>query len=88
IAVDVVFVTMGADNRIGLNSYTTQEYRQAVHIAVRKRFDIADRDDEGRLLNTSVDPLVILVQEICDHFAKLRLGVSLPTEVDASWLVS
>ena len=88
IAVDVVFVTMGADNRVGLSSYTTQEYRQAVHVAVRKRFDIADRDDEGRLLNASVDPLINLVQEICDHFAELRLGDSLPTEVNASWLQS
>lgn len=88
IAVDVVFVTMGADNRIALNTYSTQEYRQAIHIAIRKRFGVNDRDDDGRLLNASVDPLMELLEQIEEHFTKLRLGDSLPSDTDAAWQVS
>ena len=88
LAVDVVFVALGADNRVDLDSASSLEYRQAVHIAIRKRFTPAERDTEGRLLNTAVDPLVELLEEIHEHFVKLRLGQTLPTEPLANWELS
>jgi hypothetical protein len=88
LAVDVVFVSIGTDNRVDLDSASTLEYRQAIHIALRKRFGSADRDGDGRLLNESIDPLVELLEQIHEHFVRLRLGAALPTEPLANWDMS
>lgn len=44
-------------------------YTVPVDVAVRKRFATESQDDEGRIPNSLLDPLVYLVQEIHELFA-------------------
>jgi hypothetical protein len=85
LAVDVVFVSMGAENSVALDSYETMQSLCTIHVAVRKRFGVADRNDSGRLINASVDSLVSLVSEIGDYLAERRLTNTLPLETEVTW---
>jgi hypothetical protein len=88
--IDVVFTSHQAsrqDSTIELASVDSQMYRPSVDIAIRKRFESQDRDpDNGRLLNTSVDPFVTLLEDIHEFFIDRRDGDVLTTSsLDVSW---
>ena len=88
--IDVVFSShqqSRRDAQIELDSYATLLYRPSVDIAIRKRFESTDRDpDSGRLLNTSVDPYVTLLENIHEFFvAKRTLDVLETTSLDVTW---
>jgi hypothetical protein len=85
LAVDVVPVT--ASILAGLDSESTLETEPSVDIAVRKRFEPSDREPTGRMKNSSVDPLVLLVEQLHELFAEGRgdsLGLS--GGVYANWI--
>lgn len=63
LAVDTVFVSSGGD-QVELDSESTIDTEPSVDIAIRKRFGPTDRETNGRLKNTSVDPLVKLVEQV------------------------
>ena len=81
-ALDVVFRSAG---KISLNSFGSLLHEPSIHVAIRKRFEPSDREDDGRLKQSSVDPLVSLLEEIYEHFATRRNSVSLPGETNATW---
>jgi hypothetical protein len=90
-AVDVVYVTR--DTEIGLDSRGFIGYVCSVDIAVRKVFGPTDREGNesnraGRLKNTSVDPLVTLLEQIHEYFVGERANVVLDDETEANWLES
>lgn len=89
-AVDVVFISgqsSGGDT-VELDSYGSIEYQPSVDICVRYRFDPSDRDPTiGRLLNSSVDPLVKLVEQIHELLASGRLeSLQLNETTVADWV--
>jgi hypothetical protein len=86
-AVDVVPVsTDGSGALAELDSASTLETEPAVDIAVRKRFEPADRESDGRLKKSSVDPLVKLVEQLYEVFAAGRLeSLSLAAGIHANW---
>jgi len=59
-------------SRVGL------DYLCEVDVAIRKKFGVADADaDTGRVPNTSIDPLVLLLEEIVEYVAaKSRRGLA------------
>jgi len=88
LAVDVVFVsTDGSGALAELDSASTLETEPAIDIAVRKRFEPTDRETDGRLKNTSVDPLVKLVEQLHELFAMDRYeSLSLAEGIEANWI--
>jgi hypothetical protein len=85
LAVDVVPVT--ASILASLDSESTLETEPSVDIAVRKRFEPSDRESTGRMKNSSVDSLVLLVEQLHELFAEAR-GDSLDLSggVYANWI--
>ena len=88
LAVDVVFVaSSGSGDLAELDTFSTLETEPAIDIAIRKRFEPSDRDPEGRLKNSSVDPLVKLVEQMHELFAGGRnTSLSLAEGVQANWV--
>ena len=89
LAVDVVFVASNGANGdlVDLDSAGTINTSPAIDIAVRKRFQPADREANGRLKNTSVDPLVRLVEQIHELFAGDRATeITLASGIAANWV--
>ena len=88
-AVDVVFVTAPNDDDIELSAAGELSYQVSVDVVVRKRFKPEDRrTNSARLRNEAVDPLVLLLQEIYEHFASRRNADVLPTMLTAKWMES
>jgi hypothetical protein len=87
-AIDVVFVAHAAPTgaMIELESFGHLAYNPSIDIAIRKRFEPIDRDNDGRLLNASVDPLVTLLQKIHEYFVVKRLTGVLDAVPDANWV--
>lgn len=90
LAVDVVWVSSGDNGGVlvELDSVGTIDTEPAIDIAVRYRFDKpADRDETGRLKNTSVDALVKLVEQIHERVASLRgTETTLAAGLAANWI--
>lgn len=93
LVVDVVPVSSasGGGVLIELDSAGSLESEPAVDIAVRKRFQPSDRDtpgaEKGQLKNSSVDPLVRLVEQIHELLAGDRMeALSLASGIDSNWL--
>jgi hypothetical protein len=88
LAVDVVPVSTDGNGALAeLDSAGTLETEPAVDIAVRKRFEPSDREADGRLKNTSVDPLMKLVEQLHELFADGRMDhLSLAVGIDANWI--
>lgn len=87
LAVDVVPVTSGGD-LVELDSVSTGSSDQSIDIAVRKRLNAtSDRDVVGRLKNTSVDPLVGLVEKLYETLAGDRMTAIIPAAgITANWM--
>jgi hypothetical protein len=87
-AIDVVFAASNSamGSLVELEAADWLAYRPMVDIAIRKRFEQTDRDTDGRLLNTSVDPLATLLQSIHEHFAARRNSGVLDGLAEAKWL--
>ncbi len=88
--VDVVFVGSGGDV-LELDSASSIDSDPAVDIAVRKRFQPADRDTTGavagRIKSTAIDPLVRLVEQIHEIIAVTRDDATeITTGIYANWL--
>jgi hypothetical protein len=89
LAVDVVFVaSSGSSGDLSeLDSYSSTETEPAIDIAIRKRFEPCDRETDGRLKNSSVDPLVKLAEQIHELFADGRIEhLQLADTIEANWL--
>jgi len=89
LAVDVVFVSSNGTNGdlFELDSAGTVDTEPAIDIAIRKRFEPADQEQDGRLKNSSVDPLVNLVSEINDLFSANRMtAIDCGNSVHANWV--
>lgn len=90
LAVDVVFVSSDGSGALAeLDSFGSLETTPAVDIAVRKRFEPSDRESDGRLKNSSVDPLAKLVEQLHEVFAGGRLeSLALSQTIEANWVDS
>jgi len=89
LAVDVVFVSSAASGGAlaELDSETTVDTEPAIDIAVRKRFQPSDRESNGELKTSSVDPLVKLVEKIYEQLAGDRMqAITLASGVSANWI--
>jgi len=90
LAVDVVFVSNGGGGSgalAELDSAATIETEPAIDIAVRKRFQPSDRESNGELKTSAVDPLVKLVEKIYEQLAGDRgQAIALASGVDANWI--
>lgn len=90
LAVDVVFVaSVGSGGDLAeLDTFSTLEMQPMVDIAVRKRFSSSDRESTaGRLRNTSVDPIVNLVEQLHELFAGDRnTSLDLGGGLVANWV--
>jgi len=89
LAVDVVFVSSnGSDGALAeLDSESTLQTEPAIDIAVRKRFQASDRESNGDLKKSSIDPLVKLIEKIYEQLAGDRgQAIALASGVDANWL--
>jgi hypothetical protein len=87
-AIDVVFAASNSSmgSLVELESAGWLNYRPMIDIAIRKRFEQVDRDNDGRLLNASIDPLVTLLQSIHEHFVAQRNTVVLDDATAANWI--
>lgn len=87
VAVDVVFVTSGGTDLVELDTEGTIDSGPAVDIAVRKRFEPIDREHDGRVKKSALDPLVRLVEQIHEKLAAGRgTALSLASGIDANWM--
>jgi hypothetical protein len=89
LAVDVVFVSSnGSDGALAeLDSESTLQTEPAIDIAVRKRFQASDRESNGDLKKSSIDPLVKLVEKIYEQMAGDRMqALTIATGLSAHWL--
>lgn len=88
LAVDVVPVTSGASggDLVELDSETTLNTDPAIDVAVRYRFKPTDRESDGRLKNSAVDPLVHLVEELYLELAGDRMQDLTITGLSANWI--
>lgn len=86
LAVEVVY-SPNEDKPVQLKSYGFVDLEPTVNIVVRKRFGPDDRDEsaKGRLLNSSVDPLVTLIDEMRLFFLGKRNATILADEPNAKW---
>lgn len=87
LTVETVFRVAQPEGSIALDSAGTLEYETAVDVVVLKRFGTSDRTD-GRLKNSSVDPLVTLVGEIHEYLSSRRNDEPLATMPSARWIRS
>jgi len=87
-AIDVVFASANgsAGSLVELESAGFLSYRPMIDVAIRKRFEPTDRDADGRLKNTSIDPLVLLLQSIHEFFVLRRNAVVLTDAIEAKWI--
>jgi hypothetical protein len=88
LSLDVVWVSSDGNGAVAeLDSVSTLETEPSVDIAIRKRFEPSDRDSIGRLRNSSVDPLVKLVEQIYELFAAGRINlIDLGNSIQANWV--
>lgn len=90
VSVDVVFVSSGASggDMVELDSVASVDTDLGIDIAVRRRLDKAgDKEANGRLKNSAVDPLVNLVEQLHILFTEDRMtAIALQSGVDANWL--
>lgn len=89
LAVDVVYVSSGAGggDLVDLDAAAKLSTESSIDIAIRKRFGPSDRDSDGRLLNSSVDPLVRLVEQIHELFSGDRATeITITSNVYANWI--
>jgi hypothetical protein len=89
LAVDVVFVSSAASGGAlaELDSEATLSTEPAIEVAVRKRFQPSDRETNGELKTSSVDPLVKLVEKIYEQLAGDRMqSITLASGVSANWI--
>lgn len=88
LAVDVVFVSSaGSGGELAeLDSAGSISVEPAVDVAVRYRFQAADKEANGRLKNTSVDRLVLLVEELYLELASNRAQELSITGLSANWV--
>jgi hypothetical protein len=89
LAVDVIFVSSnGSDGAFAeLNSESTLQTEPAIDIAVRKRFQASDRESNGDLKKSSIDPLVKLVEKIYEQLAGDRMqALTIASGLSANWL--
>lgn len=82
--VDVVY---RSDAALGLQSRGYLLYEIPVHVAVRRRFARVDRGADGRLKNTSLDPMVTLLEDLFTLFVERRNETApLQTETEVKWI--
>ena len=89
LAVDVVFVSSNGSNGAlaELDSETTLSTEPAIDIAVRKRFEASDRESNGDLKKSSIDPLVKLVEKIYEQLAGDRMqSLTIESGLSANWI--
>jgi hypothetical protein len=90
VSVDVVFVSSGASggDTVELDSVSSVDTDVSIDIAVRRRFDkTGDKEANGRLKNSAVDPLVKLVEQLHILLAEDRMtSITLESGVDANWI--
>ena len=89
LALDVVFVSSDGNGAVAeLDSVGSLETEPTIDIAIRKRFEQSDRETkDGRLKNSSVDPLVKLVEQIYELFADGRMTpLTLASGRVANWM--
>lgn len=89
LAVDVVFVSSDASGGElnELDSAGSYDKTPGVDIAVRYRFAASDRESNGRLKNTAVDPLVALVETLHEELMGNRdTALSLGSGLSANWV--
>jgi hypothetical protein len=89
LAVDVVFVSSdGNGSTAELDSFGSLQTEPSIDIAIRKRFDPDDRETTtGRLKNTSVDPMIKLVEQVYELFAGDRdTPLTLEAGLVANWV--
>tara|TARA_Y100000310_G_C20640368_1_gene793560 strand:- start:1194 stop:1688 length:495 start_codon:yes stop_codon:yes gene_type:complete len=84
--VNVVFVVHQTEIELATRGGSLK-YEPFIDICVRKRFTPDDdRDpDTGKLLNTSVDPLCFLLEEMHEYFISERKTIALEDETTAKW---
>jgi hypothetical protein len=82
--VDVVAVT--TDQALELVTRGGKvHYTIPVDIGVRKHFSDGDHESDGSIKKASVDPLVLLVQEIHETFAETRMADFAIANASATW---
>jgi hypothetical protein len=89
LSLDVVWVSSDGNGAAAeLDSADTLQTDPSVDIAIRKRFEASDRDQTtGRLKNTSVDPLVKLVEQVYELFVAAReTPLTLAPGLVANWV--
>lgn len=84
-SVDVVF---RANVDAPLDDQNSLDYMVDIDVAIRRRFAPSDRDVNGRLNNSAIDPLVNLLVEIHEYFVSRRDSNALATESLAVWQAS
>lgn len=88
LSVDVVFVSSAGGGVLAeLDTEATLNTEPAIDIAVRKRFEPSDRESNGDLKKSAVDPLVKLVEKIYEQLAGDRMqAISLASGISANWI--
>lgn len=88
LSVDVVFVSSAGGGVLAeLDTEATLKTDPSIDIAVRKRFEASDRESNGDLKKTSIDPLVKLVEKIYEQLAGDRgQAIALAAGINANWL--
>lgn len=89
LSLDVVWVSSDGNGAVAeLDSADTIQTEPSIDIAIRKRFEASDRDSTtGRLKNTSIDPLVKLVEQIYELFVGAReTPITLASGLVANWV--
>jgi hypothetical protein len=84
-SVDVVF---RAAVDAPLDDQNSLDYMVDIDAAIRRRFAPDDRDVNGRLNNSAIDPLVNLLVEMHEYFVSRRESNALATEPLAVWQAS
>lgn len=84
--VEVVYRVTQPEESIRLDSVGHLSYTVAIDIVIRKRFGPDDRQTtDGRLKNSAVDPLVLLLQEFHELFVGTRNSIPLNDVSEANW---
>jgi hypothetical protein len=89
LAVDVVWVSSGSNGGTlaELDSEQSIQTEPAIDIAIRKRFEPSDREANGDLKRSSIDPLVKLVEQIYETLAGDRMqAITLASGLHANWV--
>lgn len=86
LVVEVVYRVTQPEGSIRLDSASSMAYTAAVDIVIRQRFGPDDRQTtDGRLKNESVDPLVLLLEELHELFVGTRNSIPLDDVTAATW---